>query len=354
MYDCKLSPWSALPNPANFGSMNVSGVLITGGAGFIGSHLAEHFLSAGIPVICVDNFSTGMRENVEYLEREFANNKFRFVEADISIPWSSWSRNISQQAITHVFHFASPASPAHFQRLSEETLWANTLGLKEALTWADSRNARLIFASTSEVYGDPQVFPQAENYKGSVNTQGPRACYDESKRFGEALIYVHNEKKKTNHGILRIFNTYGPRMNPSDGRVVMNLMVQALRGQPLTVFGDGKQTRSFCYIDDLIQAIDLYSTGNLQMPVNIGHDQEISVLDLIQEIQQVFPEKNLQVLHSTGLLDEPVRRCPDLTRARELLSPWEPQTELREGLLRMRRWLETLSPEKLKTPPKPR
>ncbi len=333
----------------------ITGAIVTGGAGFIGSHLCESLLARGLPVVSVDNYSTGLRENSEHLQKLRASQNFLSIEADVIEPWS-WQKQIPNEwfnKISHVFHFASPASPPLYQELAFSTLWVNTLGLKNALEFADSlapagsdRGARVIFASTSEIYGDPSVSPQPETFWGNVNSFGVRSCYDESKRFGEALIFTHNWKKNTRHGLVRIFNTYGPRMNPHDGRVVINFLVQALKNQPLTVYGDGHQTRSFCYIDDLADGILRYADSNLTEPVNLGNDTEFTVLQLAQTVQSLIRElsagsaqKELPIVFKPLPKDDPKQRRPDLARAREKLAPWQPNISLREGLERTYEWL---------------
>ncbi len=327
------------------GSTPITGALITGGGGFLGSHLAERYLRAGHPVIVVDNFCTGMRSNVEFLN-QLAKEKataFLAIEANVIEDWSTWSREIPKATlskISHVFHFASPASPPLYQELAFDTLWVNTKGLERALAFADDLAARVIFASTSEIYGDPLITPQPESFWGNVNSFGYRSCYDEAKRFGESLIFTHNWKKKTHHGLVRIFNTYGPRMNPSDGRVIINFLTQALRSEPLTLYGDGSQTRSFCYVTDLVEGITRYAETKLIEPVNLGNDREFSLLELVEVIQTIFAPKKLELVHQALPHDDPRQRRPDLTTARTLLNAWAPQVQLKEGLIKMRAWLE--------------
>ncbi len=331
-------------------------VLITGGGGFLGSHLAEFYLRQNRAVVCVDNFATGLRSNKDYLmSLPGAAGNLKFVEADVTQTWSSWLPQIAEKAplISHVFHFASPASPPHYQRLSIETMWVNTWGLQNAMLFADSVGARVTFASTSEIYGDPAISPQPEDYWGNVNTQGPRSCYDEAKRFGEALLYSHNKKFKTKHGLVRIFNTYGPRMNPNDGRVMINFLLQALKGESLTIFGDGKQTRSFCYVSDLIAGIDRYAHTELTVPVNIGNDREFTISDLAQTVREMFSEKNLELKYFPLPKDDPRQRRPDLTRARSMLDSWEPKIHLKEGISQMLQWLKTQDLEAIRSPALP-
>lgn len=322
----------------------ISGVLITGGGGFLGSHLAEYFLTQQIPCIVIDNFCTGSRANKDHLLSVSNKTQFLFIEADVS---QNWSEKILPKIskfkapISHVFHFASPASPPLYQKLAFETMAVNTQGLQNALDFADSKNARVIFSSTSEIYGDPLVHPQPESYRGNVNTMGPRACYDEAKRFGETIIFTHNWKHETKHGLVRIFNTYGPRMNPHDGRVVINFLMQAMKNEPLSIFGDGHQTRSFCYVSDLIAGIVAYAQADLTIPVNLGNDREFTILELAQAVQNLC--KLNQPLKFLPLPeDDPIKRKPVLNQARTLLSPWTPQVELSSGLAKMLDWLKTM------------
>lgn len=332
----------------------ISGVLITGGGGFLGSHLAEYFLRKNIPVVCVDDFCTGLRSNQTYLEElDVPEKKFQFIETNVTESWNSWTGNIKNKKISHIFHFASPASPPHYQRLSVETMWVNTKGLENAILYADQINARVIFASTSEIYGDPEFSPQKESYWGNVNTQGPRSCYDEAKRMGEAVLYSYNLKNKTNHGLVRIFNTYGPRMNPNDGRVIINFLVQALLGKDLTIYGSGSQTRSFCYVDDLVAAITRYAATNLTTPVNVGNETEFTILELAQLVEKIFAEKKLQLNFFDLPKDDPRQRRPDLTLAKQVLAPWQPKISLASGLEKMLEWLKTEDLAKIQMAGKP-
>jgi nucleoside-diphosphate-sugar epimerase len=310
-------------------------VLITGGGGFLGSHLAEKHLSAGFEVVCVDNFATGLRSNKTYLTGlTGASQRLKFIEADVCKPWESWSTGLTGDFET-VFHFASPASPPHYQRLGLETMWVNTVGLANAMEFADSHRGRVVFASTSEIYGDPLVSPQPESYWGNVNTLGPRSCYDEAKRFGESLIFTHNLKHVTRHGMVRIFNTYGPRMNPNDGRVIINFLLQAKEGRPLTIYGSGMQTRSFCFVDDLVAGIMKYAKTDLTEPVNLGNDREFTILEAAETVQKIFSENKLMLDFQELPVDDPKQRRPDLTRAKDLLAPWRPEIGLEEGLRKM-------------------
>lgn len=324
----------------------VKGAVVTGAAGFIGSHLCDALLSRNVPVVAVDNFSTGMRSNIDFLSQHANVRSLKFMEADVIEPWQ-WQKSIPHewmQKLSHVFHFASPASPPLYQELAFSTLWVNSLGLKNALEFADSlkstgSGARLIFSSTSEIYGDPEVSPQPESYWGRVNSFGIRSCYDEAKRFGEALLFTHNWKRKTQHGLVRIFNTYGPRMNPHDGRVVINLLKQARDNEPLTIYGDGSQTRSFCYIDDLLDGVLRYAESDITEPVNLGNDVEFTILELAERVKSLHANKKLTIIRQPLPKDDPRQRRPDLSRAKQLLSPWYPKVSLLEGLRRTSEWL---------------
>lgn len=321
-------------------------VLVTGGIGFLGSHLCEYFLRKQYKVVAVDNLCTALPSNLEFL-RSLGQKQFHFVEQDVSTPWSQWCSNIPPEYLEnleYVFHFASPASPPLYQELALETMEVNSAGLKYALKWADQHKARCIFASTSEVYGDPEVHPQTEAYRGSVNTTGPRSCYDEAKRFGEALLFTHNWKNQTQHGMVRIFNTYGPRMNPSDGRVVINLLTQARDNKALTIYGDGKQTRSFCYVDDLIKGITMYADSLECGPINIGNSDEFTILELATAIQSLYPERKFKVRHLEFPKDDPLQRRPDLSIAAEKLN-WKPEVSLKDGLEKLNGWLNQLEPK---------
>lgn len=321
--------------------MSSRSVVITGGCGFLGSHLAENFSKAGYQVFAVDNFATGFRLNKSFLE---TLPGVKVIEADVSQKetWESLKKLVS--SVEFVFHFASPASPPHYQKMALETMAVNSWGTQWALETADHWKARVVFASTSEIYGDPLVHPQKETYWGNVNTVGIRSCYDESKRYGETLIHTWNWKKGTKHGFVRIFNTYGPRMNPTDGRVIINFLEQAIQKTPLTMYGDGKQTRSFCYVDDLIAGIIAYAKSGLVQPVNIGNEKEFTLLELVDVLKEIFHDQKLEVNFFPLPADDPQQRRPDITQARNLLK-WEPKIQLREGLQKMRVWLESLRQE---------
>jgi dTDP-glucose 4,6-dehydratase len=297
--------------------------VITGGAGFIGSHLCERFLADGHEVICVDNFITGSAANVEHLH---ASGRFRFLHHDISQPLPL------DGPVDNVLHFASPASPVDYLRHPIQTLKVGSLGTHNTLGMAKLKGASFLLASTSEVYGDPAVHPQREDYWGNVNPVGVRGCYDEAKRFAEAITMAYHRYHGVNSHIVRIFNTHGPRMRLDDGRVVPNLMGQALRGQPLTVYGDGSQTRSFCYVDDLVEGIVRLLSCDFHEPVNLGNPNEVSILDFAKEIQELTGSKS-EIIFKPLPQDDPKVRRPDIARARQLLG-WEPRVERREGLWR--------------------
>lgn len=316
-------------------------ILVTGCSGFLGFHLSHFFLNQGYNVIGVDNFCTGLRSNALDL-RALGQKHFQLIEFDITKDWTFTSSIPSAwlSSLTYVFHFASPASPIHYQNLPLETLWANTVGLANCIQFADTNNnARVIFASSSEVYGDPQISPQPESYWGNVNSFGARSCYDEAKRFGEALIHSHNLKMNTRHGLIRIFNTYGPRMNPNDGRVVINFILQALNGQSLTIYGTGLQTRSFCYVDDLVSGVAEYAFSNLTSPLNLGNDHEFTVLELAKLILDLTGSRSKITYHNLPI-DDPKHRRPDLTLARKNLLNWKPTISLETGIKKM---IESLS-----------
>jgi nucleoside-diphosphate-sugar epimerase len=312
-------------------------VIVTGAAGYLGSHICEHYLTAGYKVIGLDNFSTGLKSNIEHL-KAFSKN-FLFFDYDVCQTWDFLKSTTSN--LKYVFHFASPASPPLYQKLNLETLWVNSLGLKHALDFADLYKAKVVFASTSEVYGDPDVSPQPESYWGNVNSFGERSCYDEGKRFGESLIFSHNKRHGTRHGLIRFFNSYGPRMNPDDGRVIINFITQALAGKPLTVYGDGTQTRSFCYIDDTLAGIVSYAEKDLTFPVNIGNDKEFTINDLVEVVKTVT-KTHSQTVYEPLPADDPRKRRPDLSIAFRELSPWKPHTNLEAGIRKMAEWVKTL------------
>jgi dTDP-glucose 4,6-dehydratase len=305
-------------------------ILITGAAGFLGSHLCDRLLAEGHTVIGLDNFITGNQENLIHLA---GNKKFTFIQQDVSE-----SINVSEK-LDAVLHFASPASPNSaspfgYPNLPIETLKAGSFGTFNTLELANKNRARFLFASTSEVYGDPLEHPQKESYWGHVNSVGPRSMYDEAKRFSEALIMSHFHSKNTNTRIVRIFNTYGPRMRLDDGRVVPSFIKQALRGEPLTIYGDGLQTRSFCFVDDLIEGIYRLLLSDEHLPVNIGNPTETSILDFALIINRLTGNSaGLEYPPDKRMDSDPQRRCPDISRARSLLG-WQPKVDLEEGLKR--------------------
>jgi dTDP-glucose 4,6-dehydratase len=306
--------------------------VITGGAGFIGSHLCERFLAEGHEVLCVDNLLTGHLRNIEHLR---SNPRFSFLEHNVSTPLTV------DGPVRFVLHFASPASPADYLAHPIPTLKVGALGTHNALGLAKAKDARLVLASTSEVYGDPEVHPQREDYWGHVNPVGPRGCYDEAKRFAEAITMAYNRYHGVNTGIVRIFNTYGPRMRLNDGRVLPALMGQALRGEPMTIFGDGTQTRSFCYVDDLVEGIYRLSQVDFHEPVNIGNPSEITVLELAREILAMVPDTASHVEFRPLPEDDPKRRRPDISRAQHLLG-WNPQVDRADGLARTLDYFRTV------------
>ena len=297
-------------------------VLVSGAAGFLGSHLCEALIAEGNRVVGVDNYSTGNSANLAELRRE---PKFSFEEHDICEP-------LKIDGIGYVFNFASPASPADYARLGPETLRVGSYGTMNMLELARGSGAKLLHASTSECYGDPEVHPQTETYWGRVNPIGPRSVYDESKRFSEAAVMAYHRYYGVDTRMVRIFNTYGPRLQPTDGRVISNFMVQALRGEDLTLFGDGSQTRSFCYVSDLIDGIVSLSKSDEHLPVNIGNPDEWTILECAHEVLAVTGSKS-RIRYEPLPVDDPTRRRPDISKARELLG-WSPKVSLREGLER--------------------
>ena len=295
-------------------------ILVTGAAGFLGSHLCDALLSEGHRVLGVDNLSTGRLSNLAQLKTE---PRFRFEELDICEPFDVGR-------VDYVYNFASPASPPDYLRLGVETLRVGSAGTLNTLEIAKKYGAGYLHASTSECYGDPEVHPQVESYWGNVNPVGPRSVYDEAKRFSEAAVAAYYRYYGVDTHLVRIFNTYGPRLNPSDGRVISNLMMQALRGEPLTVYGDGSQTRSFCYVSDLIDGILRLAKSDEHDPVNIGNPDEWTILECAQEIQALVGS-HCAIEFRPLPQDDPTRRRPDITRAKTLLG-WEPKVSLREGL----------------------
>lgn len=297
-------------------------VLVTGGAGFLGSHLCESLCKAGHNVICLDNLSTGTYDNIKLFE---TNPLFRFIKSDVE--------NMPVVNVDEIYNLACPASPRHYQKDPVKTIKTNYEGMLKVLEIARINDARVIQASTSEIYGDPLVHPQGETYTGNVNTVGPRACYDEGKRIAETLCYSYREMYNIQVGIVRIFNTYGPRMRADDGRVVSNFILQALKGKDITIYGDGYQTRSFCYIDDLINGLQrMMAAENFFGPVNLGNPVETSMLELAQIIIELTKSKS-KLCFAALPQDDPVRRKPDISLAEEVLG-WKPQISLQDGLYR--------------------
>lgn len=298
-------------------------VLVTGGAGFLGSHLCERLLNKGCDVLCADNFYTGSKRNIEYL---IGNPYFELLRHDITFPL--------YVEVDEIYNLACPASPIHYQNDPVQTTKVNVHGSINMLGLAKRIKAKILQASTSEVYGDPTVHPQPETYHGNVNCIGPRSCYDEGKRCAETLFFDYFRQHKLKIKVARIFNTYGPRMHLNDGRVVSNFIVQALRGTPLTIFGDGTQTRSFCYVDDLIEGlVRLMNTNDdVTGPINLGKPGEFTILELAEKVIELSNSKS-EIIFKKLPVDDPKQRRPDISKARRILG-WEPAVELEEGLKR--------------------
>ena len=294
-------------------------VLVTGGAGFLGSHLCERLLNAGNEVICVDNFFTGTKENIAHLN---SNPNFEVMRHDVSFPL--------YVEVDEIYNLACPASPIHYQYNPVQTTKTSVIGAINMLGLAKRTGAKIMQASTSEIYGDPEVHPQPESYWGNVNPNGPRSCYDEGKRCAETLFSDYNDQFGVDVRIARIFNTYGPRMHPHDGRVVSNFVIQALRGDDITIYGDGLQTRSFCYVDDLIEGFIRLMANDYQKPVNLGNPGEFTVKQLAEKIIEMTGSSSKIVYHDLPVND-PVRRQPDISLAKAELD-WSPVVELAEGL----------------------
>jgi dTDP-glucose 4,6-dehydratase len=303
-------------------------VLITGGAGFLGSHLCERFLAEGHTVIAMDNLITGTTDNIAHLA---GHERFTFIKHDVT------NYIYVDGPLDAILHFASPASPIDYLELPIQTLKVGALGTHKALGLAKEKNARFLLASTSEVYGDPQVHPQPESYYGHVNPVGPRGVYDEAKRFAEAITMAYQTYHKVETRIVRIFNTYGPRMRLRDGRVVPNFIAQALRGEPLTLYGDGMQTRSFQYVSDLVEGIYRLLQSNEVEPVNIGNPGEFTIKEFAELVNELVENKAGTVTRDLRTKDDPQVRQPDITKAKAILG-WEPQVSLREGLERTIPW----------------
>jgi dTDP-glucose 4,6-dehydratase len=310
--------------------------LVTGGAGFLGSHLCERLIAEGYLVVCVDNLSTGVRENVAHLE---SDPRFEYVHHDVTLSLQIQGR------LDEVYHFASPASPKDFERIPLQILMAGSAGTRNALDLALARDARFLLASSSEVYGDPLVHPQHEDYRGNVSTTGVRSAYDESKRFAEALTTAYRRHRGLNVRIARIFNSYGPKTRPDDGRVVPSFISQAFAGIPLTVYGDGTQTRSLQYVDDLVEGILRLMRSDEDRPVNIGNPVEYTVREIAEMVIELSGSHS-EIVYQPLPRDDPRRRCPDITRARETLG-WEPQTPATEGLQKTLAWFARESSSRL-------
>src|SRR5918995_4441438 len=297
--------------------------VVTGGAGFLGSHLCDALLGRGHRVICVDNLETGSLANIEHMRTA----EFVFLPRDLTVPIRI------EEPVDFVYHLASPASPIDYLRLPLQTLKVGSQGTHNALGLAKFKRARFLLASTSEVYGDPQVHPQPETYWGNVNPIGPRGVYDEAKRYAEAMTMAYHRQQGVNTAIARIFNTYGPRMRPYDGRAIPTFVRQALENKPLTIFGDGSQTRSFCYVDDMIHGLYLLATSGEHLPVNLGNPREMTLIQLAEAVIRATGSRS-EIVYEARPVDDPQVRQPDITRARQALG-WEPEVSLEDGLRRL-------------------
>jgi UDP-glucuronate decarboxylase len=306
--------------------------LVAGGAGFIGSHLCDALLAEGTSVVSLDNYLTGRPENLRHLARE---SRFDLVEADVigELPAS-----IRATRFTHIYNLACAASPRHYQADPEHTMLTNVVGTRNLLRLAEETGARFLLTSTSEVYGDPETHPQPESYQGWVNCTGPRACYDEGKRAAEALSFDYQRAGRAEVRVARIFNTYGPRVHPGDGRVVPNVICQALAGADITVYGDGSQTRSFCYVSDLVDGLVRLMASQARGPVNLGNPTELAISDLVERVLRLTGSSSKISYHPLPV-DDPRRRRPDIGRARDLLG-WQPKVRLQQGLEATAAWFE--------------
>jgi UDP-glucuronate decarboxylase len=295
-------------------------ILVTGGAGFLGSHLCDRLIEQGHEVICLDNFFTGNKQNIRHL---LPHDHFELIRHDVTDPYKA--------EVDQIYNLACPASPVHYQRNPIKTFKTSVMGAINVLGLAKRTGARVLQASTSEVYGDPEIHPQTEEYRGSVNPIGPRACYDEGKRCAETLFFDYHRQNNVDIRVMRIFNTYGPRMDPKDGRVVSNFIVQALADEPITVYGEGSQTRSFCYVDDLLEGMDrLMNHNTLIGPVNIGNPSEFNIMELARKVIEKIGSKS-RIIHKRLPTDDPLQRKPDISLAKSKLD-WESKINLDEGL----------------------
>jgi len=299
-------------------------ILITGGAGFIGSHLSERLLNEGNEVICLDNFFTGSKKNIVHL---LDNPYFELVRHDVTMPYFI--------EVDQIYNLACPASPIHYQYNPIKTIKTSVMGAINMLGLAKRINARILQASTSEVYGDPEIHPQTEDYWGNVNPWGPRSCYDEGKRSAETLFMDYNKQNNVDIKVIRIFNTYGPRMHPNDGRVVSNFVIQALKNQDITIYGDGSQSRSFQYVDDLLEGMIrmMHSEDGFTGPVNIGNPNEFTIKELAEKIIELTNSKS-KIIYLPASQDDPSQRQPNISLAKKMLNGWEPNIQLEEGLLK--------------------
>jgi dTDP-glucose 4,6-dehydratase len=295
--------------------------LVTGGSGFLGSHLCDHLIAKGYRVVCVDNLETGNLNNISHIQD---GDHFRFIQADITTHYEV------DEPIHFVYHMASPASPIDYARLPLHTLKVGAYGTHNTLGLAKAKRARFLLASTSEVYGDPEIHPQKETYWGNVNPIGPRGVYDEAKRYAEAMTMAYLRQQGVDTAIVRIFNTFGPRMRPHDGRAIPTFLRQALSEKPVTVFGDGSQTRSFCYVDDLCRGLILLMESGVHEPVNLGNPNEMTLLEMAKTVIELT-ESRSEIIFEALPVDDPKVRQPDISRAKDLLG-WEPEIDLREGL----------------------
>ncbi len=311
--------------------MNIKRILITGGAGFLGSHLCDRLVDAGHDIICLDNFFTSQKRNVAHL---LGRPNFELIRHDVTRPVFL--------EVDEIYNLACPAAPGHYQYNPIKTMKTSVMGAINMLGMAKRCRAKVLQASTSEVYGDPDVHPQPEDYRGSVNPIGPRACYDEGKRAAETLFFDYHRKNNTNIRVVRIFNTYGPKMHPFDGRVVSNFIRQALAGTDITIFGDGSQTRSFCYVDDLVDGLIGMMEGPDEFvgPINLGNPNEYTIKELAELVLELSGS-SAKLIYTSLPADDPRQRCPDITLARTRLN-WEPGVVLREGLLKTLEWFHTI------------